>query len=113
MVWVVSEGYPTLLPMLVLLHHGHFDSLDLGYVGRLLDDAAGGAGGGVHLGQVGERHGGVDLPPVPLVFALCPRLLHASDHHSDGPGHTEEDECTLVRSGTCRGKQLAANKTSV
>lgn len=58
--------------VLVLLHQGHFDSLDLGYMGGLLDDAAGGAGHAVllPLRQVGQGHGGVDLPPVGLVSAL-------------------------------------------
>lgn len=58
--------------VLVLLHQWHFDSLDLSYMGGLLDDAAGGAGDTV-LRQVGQGHGGVDLPPVSLVSAL--RLL--------------------------------------
>lgn len=59
---------------LVFLHQWHFDSLDLRYMRRLLDDAAGGPGNTVlGLSQVGQGHGGVDLPPVGLVSAL--RLL--------------------------------------
>lgn len=60
--------------VLVLLHQWHFDSLDLSYMGGLLDDAAGGAGDTVlRLRQVGQGHCGVDLPPVSLVSAR--RLL--------------------------------------
>lgn len=60
--------------VLVFLHQWHFDSLDLSYMRGLLDDAAGGPGHTVlGLRQVGQGHGGVDLPPVSLVSAL--RLL--------------------------------------
>lgn len=46
----------------------------------LLDDAAGGPGDAVlPLRQVGQGHGGVDLPPVRLVFALRLLLLRNSD----------------------------------
>lgn len=48
-------------------------------MGRLLDDAAGGPGRAVlPLRQVGQGHGGVDLPPVRLVFALHLLLLCSS-----------------------------------
>ena len=51
---------------------------------RLLDDAAGGPGGAVlPLRQVGQGHGGVDLLPVRLVFALQLFLLHSSDTPAD------------------------------
>lgn len=64
---------------LIFLHQWHFHSLDLCYMGGLLDDAAGGPGGAVlPLRQVGQGHGGVDLPPVRLVFALHLLLLHSS-----------------------------------
>lgn len=49
-------------------------------MGGLLDDAAGGPRGAVlPLRQVGQGHGGVDLPPVRLVFALHPLFLRSSD----------------------------------
>lgn len=65
---------------LVFLHQRHFNSLDLCYMGGLLDDAAGGPGGAVlPLRQVGQGHGGVDLPPVRLVFALRLLLLRSPD----------------------------------
>lgn len=49
-------------------------------MGGLLDDAAGGPGGAVlPLRQVGQGHGGVDLPPVRLVFALHLLLLRGAD----------------------------------
>lgn len=64
---------------LIFLHQRHFNSLDLCYMGGLLDDAAGGPGGAVlPLCQVGQGHGGVDLSPVRLVFALHSLLLHSS-----------------------------------
>lgn len=70
---------------LIFLHQWHFNSLDLCYVGGLLDDAAGGPRDAVlPLRQVGQGHGGIDLPPVRLVFALL--LLHSSD--ADDPKHT-------------------------
>lgn len=62
------------------MHQRHFNSLDLCYMGGLLDDAAGGPGGAVlSLRQVGQGHGGVDLPPVRLIFALRSLLLRSSD----------------------------------
>ncbi len=65
---------------LIFLHQRHFNSLDLCYMGGLLDDAAGGPGGAVFpLRQVGQGHGGVDLSPVCLVFALHLLLLRNSD----------------------------------
>lgn len=64
---------------LIFLHQWHFNSLDLCYMGGLLDDAAGGPGGAVlPLRQVGQGHGGVDLSPVRLVFALHLLLLRSS-----------------------------------
>lgn len=46
----------------------------------LLDDAAGGPRSAVlPLRQVGQGHGGVDLPPVRLVFALHLLFLRSSD----------------------------------
>lgn len=69
--WGVRGGI-----VLVFLHQWHFDSLDLSYMGGLLDDAAGGPGDTVlGLSQVGQGHGGIDLPPVGLVSALHLLLL--------------------------------------
>lgn len=66
---------------LILLYQRHFYSLDLCYVGGLLDDAAGGPRGAVlPLRQVSQGHGGVDLLPVRLIFALHLLLLHSSDN---------------------------------
>lgn len=65
---------------LIFLHQGHFDSLDLCDVGGLLNDAAGRPGGALlPLRQVGQGHGGVDLLPVRLIFALHLLLLRSCD----------------------------------
>ncbi len=51
--------------------YGHVDSLNLCYMGRLLDDTAGGARRWalLPLGQVGQGHGGMELFPVGLVIS--------------------------------------------
>lgn len=51
--------------------YGHFDSLNLCYMGRLLDDTAGGARrcALLPLGQVGQGHGGMELFPVSLIIS--------------------------------------------
>lgn len=57
-------------------------------MGGLLDDAAGGTRGPVlPLRQVGQGHGGVDLPPVRLVFALRLLLLRSSGDASAAGDH--------------------------
>lgn len=74
--------------VLIFLHQWNFNSLDLCYMGRLLDDAAGGTGGAVlPLRQVGQGHGGVDLLPVCLVFALHLLLLRSSDATDTADDH--------------------------
>lgn len=75
---------------LIFLHQRHFNSLDLCYMGGLLDDAAGGPGDTVlPLCQVGQGHGGIDLPPVRLVFALHSLLLRSSDATAATDDHEE------------------------
>lgn len=51
--------------------YGHFDSLNLCYMGRLLDDTAGGSQRRalLPLGQVGQGHGSMELFPVGLVIS--------------------------------------------
>lgn len=74
---------------LVLVHDGNFDSLDFGYMRGFLDDAACGAcrrSTIFRLGQVGQRHGGVDLSPVRLVFSTPPFLHHDAAVETQGYG---------------------------
>ena len=79
-------------------------------MGGLLDDAAGGTRGPVlPLRQVGQGHGGVDLPPVRLVFALRLLLLHSSDDASAAGDHKHAQGKNKTESGGVRG-QLAVNE---
>lgn len=64
-------------------------------MGGLLDDAAGGPGDTVlPLRQVGQGHGGVDLPPIRLVFALHLLLLRSSDATAATADQRNMQKCT-------------------
>ena len=74
-------------------------------MGGLLDDAAGGPGDAVlPLRQVGQGHGGIDLPPVRLVFALHPLFLRSSDATAATDDRKHAEERTKQRAGGVRGQ---------
>lgn len=76
---------------LIFLPQRQLNSLDLCYMGRLLDDAAGGPRGTIlPLSQVGQGHGSVDLPPVCYVFALHLLCLHSSITTTDDCKHANK-----------------------
>ncbi len=73
-------------------------------MGRLLDDAAGGPRGAVlPLRQVGQGHGGVDLPPVRLVFALHLLLVRSSDATAATDDQRNTQTCTAKEQNRERG----------
>lgn len=89
-----------MMSALIFMHHRHFDSLDLCYMGGLLDDAAGGPAGAVlTLRQIGQGHGGVDLSPVRLVLALHSFLLRKSyaNAATEDQRNTQRKEHNRVR----------------
>lgn len=82
-------------PKLKLLHQRHFNSFDLCYMGGLLDDAAGCPRDAVlPLCQVGQGHGGVDLLPVRLIFALHLLLLRSCDATTATGNQQNRQTCT-------------------
>lgn len=93
---------------LITAHKWHFYSLDLCYMGRLLDDAAGGPGGTVlPLRQVGQGHGGIDLLPVRLIFALRLLLVFGSDATAD-----DTQTWAMKETKTVSGERLRCGQCS-
>lgn len=79
-------------------------------MGGLLNDTAGGSRAAVlALRQVGQGHGGVDLPPVRLISALHLLLLRnpnataASDGDERSEGKSRKE---LLKSSTLHSKTL-------
>lgn len=67
---LLQDRHPVCLPLMSWMY-GHLDSLNLCYMGRLLDDTAGGSCRCIllSLGQVGQSHGSMELLPAGLIVS--------------------------------------------